>query len=73
MVTIIERKNNHVKADPRYRVTCHVCGTVFECNQSDCHKACVEQGFWDWHILCPNCHHECCGWYGVDPWETVRE
>jgi hypothetical protein len=71
MIKIIERHTNHIPKDPRYRVECSRCGTIFECNKSDMYKKAVEQGFWDWFIGCPVCARECTNYYNEDQIEEI--
>ena len=69
MIKIVKECHDNIKPAKKFEVTCNKCHSIFQCDENDCRRAPVCQGFWAWAILCPVCHNECVDWQGgCDRW-----
>ena len=74
MIKIIDQPKFPLAKDPqKVRVRCHVCKTLFECDENNMLTTVVAHGIVDdTAVMCPICGNICTSWQEVDQF-TVLE
>ena len=70
MITIIKKAEKE-QEQKMYKVTCHVCKSVFTCESNDFSHEIMGHGVYEKAVICPVCGNHCTGWYGIDQIEEV--
>ena len=71
MITIIERHEPETRR-ARFRVTCKICKSIFECDESDTVRGLIGHGVIAERVKCPVCWSTCCNWQGYDKFEVIE-
>ena len=69
MIKNIENGNDRCP-QPKYRITCEKCNSIFECEKSDTYEATVGFGSGERVICCPVCNARCTDW--SPKWKTIN-